>query len=112
MIADGGAIVAVGEGRTVRVKVCVSVHPFVFPVTVYVVVTVGNAFTVDPTVALNPAEGAQVYVEAPFAVIGVTAFEHTLLLGGTESVTVGYGVMITVVVAVLVHPLMSVPITV
>jgi hypothetical protein len=40
--------------------VAVPVHPLAEAVTVYVVLTVGEAVTVLPVVALRPAEGAHV----------------------------------------------------
>lgn len=43
-------------------------HPPGLPVTVYVVVVVGDAVTDEPVVALSPVAGLQVYVEAPLAV--------------------------------------------
>lgn len=47
-----------GNGFTVTVDVAVFVHPFTsVPVTVYVVVEVGFAFTLAPVVALNAVAG-------------------------------------------------------
>ena len=44
-------------------------HPFTsVPVTVYVVVEVGLAVTVEPVVELSPVAGDQMYVTAPLAV--------------------------------------------
>ena len=59
----------VGKGVIVITVVPVFVQPFTsVPVTVYVVLAVGEAFTIAPVVALSPEAGAQVYVEAPEAV--------------------------------------------
>jgi hypothetical protein len=54
-----GITVTVGVGFTVTVIIWVPLQVPVVPVTVYVVVAIGLAFTVVPTVALNPAAGAQ-----------------------------------------------------
>ena len=61
-IVDGeGEAEIVGFGLTVTVAVAVPVQPLrLVPVTVYVVVDEGEAFTVDPVVALSPVEGDQV----------------------------------------------------
>ena len=54
-----GAIVTTGNGFTVTVTVVVFVQPATdVPVMVYVVVTVGQALTTAPVVALNPVAGA------------------------------------------------------
>jgi hypothetical protein len=64
-----GFIVTVMDEFTVTVTVAVAVQPAALvPVTVYVVVTVGDAFTVGPEVALRPVAGDQLYVFAPLAV--------------------------------------------
>jgi hypothetical protein len=42
------------------VAVAVAVHPELVPDTVYTVVTVGDAVTVAPVVALRPVDGDQV----------------------------------------------------
>jgi hypothetical protein len=52
--------VVVGIGLTVMVEVAVPVPQAPVPVTVYVVVVLGEAVTVAPVVALNPAAGDQV----------------------------------------------------
>lgn len=83
------------------------------PVTVYVVVEPGAAFTVAPVVALNPVEGDHEYVVAPLAVIfvlpplqmvGVVAEADTLtaahmqLIVGAKAVTADtVGVMAVIV---------------
>jgi hypothetical protein len=48
------------------------------PVTVYVVVVFGEAVTLAPLVELNPAEGLQLYEEAPLA-INETLFPEQIL---------------------------------
>jgi hypothetical protein len=56
-----GVLVTVGRGFTVTVTVVVLVQPAALtPVTVYVVVAVGEAVTAAPVVALNPVAGDQV----------------------------------------------------
>ena len=55
------AMFVVGIGLTVTVRVCVFTHELLLvPVTVYVVVTVGEAVTVVPVVADSPVEGFHV----------------------------------------------------
>ena len=61
-----GLNVMVGGGFTLTVT-C-AVHPPGFPVTVYVVVVVGDAVTEEPIVALKPVGGLHEYMEAPVAV--------------------------------------------
>jgi hypothetical protein len=59
VVGAAGLMVMVGSGFTVTVTVVVAVQPAaVVPVTVYVVVAVGEAFTVEPDVALRPVAGA------------------------------------------------------
>ena len=54
-------MIAAGKGFTVTATVVVLEHPpDVVPVTVYIVVTVGVAVTVEPVVADKPEEGDQV----------------------------------------------------
>jgi hypothetical protein len=48
-----------GKGFTVTVTCAVPVQPLVVPVTVYVVVAVGFAVTVDPVVGDKPVAGLQ-----------------------------------------------------
>jgi hypothetical protein len=53
-------MVTTGKGFTVTVTVAVEVHPKeLVPVTVYVVVTVGDAVGFAQVVQLKPVEGAQ-----------------------------------------------------
>ena len=78
------------------------VHPpTAVPVTVYVVVVAGFAFTEEPVVALNPVNGDHVYVKAPDAVNTALvplqiADAGTLITGGGKTVIAD--------VAVAVHP--------
>ena len=103
-------IVNVAETFTVTVTVCVSVHPLTaVPVTVYVVVIVGQALTLAPVVALSAVAGDHVYVFAPLAV-NVAQFPEQIVAGGT--VTVGFGLIDTVIVAVDVQPAALVPVIV
>jgi hypothetical protein len=48
-----------GIGLTVTVTVAVLLQPNEVPVKVYVVVTVGDAMTLDPVVAERPVAGVQ-----------------------------------------------------
>jgi hypothetical protein len=52
------AVGAEGVASTVTVCVAVVVHPENVPVTVYVVVAEGDAFTTAPVVTSNPVAGA------------------------------------------------------
>ena len=66
---DAGGTEMTGGGFTVTVTCAVAVHPFLVPVTVYVVVLVGVAVTLAPVVALNPVAGDHAYeIELPDAV--------------------------------------------
>lgn len=61
IVADDGVTLTVGVGLTVTVLVAVFVQPFApVPVIVYVVVTVGDAVTEAPVVALRPVAGDHV----------------------------------------------------
>ena len=57
---DAGRTEITGDGVTVTVTCAVEVHPFLVPVTVYVVVVVGEAVTEVPVVLLNPVAGDHV----------------------------------------------------
>lgn len=92
---------------TVMVRVAVPVQPVDVPVTVYVVVEVGETVTEVPV----SAPGFQVYVVAPVAVSVVLLPEQIVVLDAVV-VTVGVGFTVMVRVAVLVHPLAPVPVTV
>jgi hypothetical protein len=98
----------VGVGLTVTITVCVDVQPETFvPVTVYVVVDVGETETVVP---LNEP-GIQEYVVAPEPVRFVLPPEQIVGLLAV-AVTVGFEFTVIVRVAVDVHPLAAVPVTV
>ena len=84
--AVGGA----GTGFTVIVVVAVPVQPELVPATVYVMVMVGFAVTVEPVVALNPAAGAQEYVVAPPAVNSCESPSQIVAVAGV-TVTIGEG---------------------
>ena len=57
-IVAGGETVTTGRGLIVTVTCAVAVHPLLFvPVTIYVVVEVGDAVTGEPVVALSPVAG-------------------------------------------------------
>jgi hypothetical protein len=74
IVAALGVIVASGWFTTFTVTVSVSTQPFALvPVTVYVVVTSGDATTVAALVVLKPAAGLQTYVVAPVAISVVLA---------------------------------------
>jgi hypothetical protein len=107
-----GFIVTVGTGFTVTVTVAVLVQPFnAVPVTVYVVVAVGEATGLAQVVQLSPVEGAQLYVFAPLAV-SVTLLPAHIVAGLGLMVIVGLGRTVTVTVVDAVHPAPLVPITV
>ena len=98
-----------GGGLTVTVTCCDAEHPNEFPVTVYVVVAVGVAMTVEPVDELNDADGLQEYVFAPEAVSAVLCPMQTVSSGETE--TAGSGFTVTVVCDDAVQPLADVPVT-
>jgi hypothetical protein len=103
--------ITVGFSFTVTTAVAVPVHPLeVVPVTVYVVVEVGVATTVDPVVVFNPVLGAELYVFAPLAV-SVAEFPEQTALALEEMVTTGLGTTVTVEIAVPLQPKL-VPVTV
>ena len=77
------------------------------PVTVYVVVLVGDTVLELP----EPRPPDQLYVFAPPAVNLDDEPEH-IVDGDAEAVTVGVGLTVTVTVAVLVQPSALVPVTV
>ena len=96
--------VTTGLGFTVTVDIAVPVHPFVVPVTVYVVVVFSAGVVTG--LPLNPP--VQIYVVAPFA---VSAAVWPLQIAGLFTLTIGLGVTVTVATAVPVQPLV-VPVTV
>lgn len=100
--------VTVGEAFTVMRRVDVFVHPLAFvPVTVYVVVVVGDTVTDVPV----KEPGIQVYDDAPEAVIVVELPEQMVVLVAVVE-TVGRGFTVMVRVPVPVHPFAAVPVTV
>lgn len=107
IVAPDVVVVTVGEGFTVMMRVAVAVQPADVPVTVYVVVPVGETVTVAPV--SDP--GIQVYVVAPEAVIDVELPEQIVALV-VVVVTVGVGLTLIVRVAVFVQPFAAVPVTV
>ena len=108
MVPDGVMVVAtVGDGLTVIICVVVPVHPFVVPVTVYVVIVVGETVTVAP----DKLPGIQLYVVAPLAVI-IVEVPLQIVAAVVVTVTVGEGVTVMVLVAVFVQPFAAVPVTV
>ena len=98
-----------GNGFTVIILVDVFVQPCAFvPVTVYVVVEVGETVTEPPV----KFPGIQVYVAAPLAVIVVLA-PIQIDVAVAVVVTTGDGLTVTVAVAVLLQVVVaSVPVTV
>jgi len=107
IVAPDVVVVTVGEGLTVMTRVAVAEQPVEVPITVYVVVPVGETVTVVPV--SDP--GIQVYVVAPDAVIVVLLPEQIVELV-VVVVTVGVGFTLIVRVAVLVQPFAPVPVTV
>ena len=86
----------VGNGFTVTLTVAVPVHPvLVVPVTVYVVVLVGETVLLDPV----PKLCDQLYVFAPLALNVVLEPEH-IEEGDADAIRVGVGLTFTVTVAV------------
>ncbi len=108
-IVDGDAeAVTVGVGLTVTVTVAVLVQPSALvPVTVYVVVLVGDTVLELPV----PKLFDQLYVLAPLAVKTELAPEH-IVDGLAVAVTVGVGFTVTVTDFVPVQPAALVPVTV
>jgi hypothetical protein len=100
-----------GNGFTVRVKTDVLVHPVTLvPVTVYVVVDMGDAKILLPVVELNPVAGDQEKTEsAPLAVRLTLPPRQMDELG--PALTVGNGFTFTLTVSVCEHPFPSVPVT-
>ena len=101
-----GPALAVGNGFTVTVTVCVLVQPLAFvPVTVYVVLTVGFTVIIAP---VDPPYD-QLYVVPPDAVSVLVCPLH-IVVGLT--VMVGFGLTVIDTVWVLVQPEALVPVTV
>lgn len=108
-IAGGDNTAITGGGFMVTVTCAVAVHPFDVPVTVYVMVEVGDAVTDEPVVLLSPVAGLQVYELAPEAVRVVDC--PAQIAEGVGTVTTGTGLTVTVTCAVAVQPF-NVPVTV
>lgn len=109
-------MVAVGKGFTVTNAVFVDEQPLIVAVTVYVVVTDGDAVTLLVLVELKPAAGlhdqfgfregklpplAEIFSEAP---------AHNVINEDDKVTGSGFGITINVLVAVAVHdpPLVTV----
>jgi hypothetical protein len=91
------------------VTCAVAVHPLLeVPVTVYVVVEVGEAVTDEPVVLLSPVAGLHVYEFAPDA---VSVVECPAQIAAAGTTTTGRGLTVTVTCAVDVQPFL-VPVTV
>ncbi len=108
-VAEDGLTVTVGVGLTVTTTVAILEQLPLLPVTVYEVVTVGDAVTLAAVVELNPVAGLQLYVVAPLAVRVVLPPEQMEVEGLT--VTVGEVVTVTVTGTLDEQPLV-VPVTV
>jgi hypothetical protein len=100
--------VTVGNGLTVTPTVAVFTQPLALvPVTVYVVLVVGDTVTDEP----DRLPGFHTYVEAPLALNEV--LPPTQIAEFVElAVTVGDGLTVIVTVEVFTQPLASVPVTV
>ena len=90
--------VTVGSGVTVTITDAVAEHPKDVPVTVYVLVTVGEAIGFAIFVALNPVAGDHVYVVPPFASNEVFVPLQIVTSGETDTEGIGLTVTVTVVV--------------
>ena len=107
MVVVADDAVTFGAGFTVMVRVAVDVHPLAaVPVSVYVVVVVGETVTGDPL----RLPGIQLYVAAPLPVM-VVELPAQMVPPEVVVVTVGVGLTVMVRVAVDVQPLL-VPVTV
>jgi hypothetical protein len=73
---------------TVTVTCADAVHPFVVPVTVYVVVEEGLAVTLEPVELLREDDGDHEYEEAPLAVNVAGKPLQIAVLGETVRLTV------------------------
>ena len=104
-------MVTLGKLPTDTVKLAVFVQPFPsVPVTVYVVVAVAVLVTGVPVVELRPVTGLHTYVDAPPAVRLIAVLLHTDT--SPDVLIVGSVVIVTVTMAVSVHPAPLVPVTV
>jgi ABC-type sugar transport system substrate-binding protein len=112
VVVDGDTEI-VGSGFTVTVVAAVFWHPLMsVPVTVYIVVAVGEAKTDAPVPTDRPPVGVQLYVLAPVAVSGVLEPIQMAMAEAGEIATVGSGFTVIVLVPVFTHPFTSVPVTV
>jgi hypothetical protein len=111
IVGEAGVTVTIKDGTTVTVTFTVSLQPpALVPITVYTAVAAGLAVTELPVVALNPAAGDHVYVDAPLAVNKVLPPVQRVGEDGVTD-TAGRGLTIIVIVDVsLQAPLL--PITV
>jgi hypothetical protein len=101
---DVGETATTGFEFTVTATVVIAVQPpDADPVTVYVMVDVGEAITVAPVVALRAVDGDQAYVVPPEA---VSETFDPLQIDAEEGVTVIVieGVTFTIAVACPSHP--------
>lgn len=92
-----------GPWFTVIVIVFVAEQPFV-PVTVYVVVTDGDAETLAPDVELSPEGGLHEYVVAPLAVSVVASPEQMAVCPAVTFTTGGVFVVTVMVCEVVLQP--------
>jgi len=91
---------------TVTVTVVESLHPAaLIPTTVYVVVDAGLAFVVEQFVQESPVAGFQVYVEAPPAVRDAPPPPIHILADVGDTVTVGIGLTVKVILVSTWQPL-------
>ena len=104
LIAVDGEAVTVGVAVTLTVTVSDVLHPPAsVAVAVYIVVVVGDAFTLPPVVTSRPVAGNQLYVGVPpeVAVMLLAASAEHLLSEVVDSVKVGAVPIPTVNVPVL-----------
>jgi hypothetical protein len=108
IVPTAAVAVTVGNAFTLTVTVAVFTQPLALvPVTVYVVVVVGDTVTDEP----DKLPGFHTYVEAPLALNEV--LPPTQIAEFVElAVTVGNGLTVTPTVAVFTQPLALVPVTV
>ena len=100
IVAGDAVAETVGVAITFTESVYVPAHPPLSPLTVYVVVTVGEAVAV--AVVTLPAFALQVYEVAPDAVKVIAVPLHIVVADAT-AVTVGVEVTVTVIVCALVQ---------
>jgi hypothetical protein len=106
IVGAEGETLTVGFGFTVTVTDVVPVQPNDEPVTVYVVVDPGLTFCV----AFKPRLWLHEYESAPEAVI-VAEPPGQIDGAAGETLTVGFGLTVIVILAVFVHPFAPVPVT-